>query len=409
MPGARSFKGIDVSFLASELNSARRPNNDGTISYDSFLIDDLRSVIDTAFGFGTMGEMDRYSTITSALFNIDPTVRFTDETLVQALNTACDNFFTKHFQVFDVHTSIVCGAPFVQRSTKASNATVTMLRKIPSKIRRAILAYDRELPDRDRALNDFQQVRVRVRARSPWGAVEQATAELEFLRGVWNFSVRRQSFWGFDRSGPVNHILPGPYVTVHHPNGELALQTFWREQTYSAPDTFPAIGTFWPDLMKHERKIRRHLGTVPYRRVLRACFCDYAAALDHDDGEVALIKLWKVLEALTACRDGKTRPVIDRCVSIMKDPQYPRLILQHVRDRRNSHVHEAGTRGTCDQYVRQLRRYVDALFSVHLGVGSGFRTIDDACAFFDLPRDQAKLKAEVAVRRKALKFREVRP
>ncbi|MGH7581636.1 MAG: hypothetical protein ACREL5_00250 [Gemmatimonadales bacterium] len=399
---------INLDLITQELQNAKRLRPDGETSFDSFGLDEMKSVLDTAFVFRErLSELTRYDIITKAIFQTARTGDITGRRLTWALNSAERDHLAKPFQTFHVYTSLTTKRPHASRTSDVAGTRVSLLSSLPNRVYDVLAAWNTTvLPDKERALNEYQPVRIRLSSRTPFDAIDRATATLDYLRGVWNWEINHSIL---SRSGaesePVNAIRPGPFLTVHDRFGRPAAGSHWFENAYVHPKQFDSLHGRWTGLTNAERKVRLALRHIRYADELRQFLGRYARALDYGDPEVALLKLWSLLEGLTGDVRGRSDAVVDRCAYVFEDQLYARMILKHIREQRNYHVHGAGTENYCDAYVWQLKRFVEALLPIHLGLGKHFASVSDACSFFDLPTSIEGLEKRMRLLRLAIRFR----
>jgi hypothetical protein len=399
---------LDLTLLAEQLETIKRIRPDGDVQFEGFLIDELRSVLLTAIEFReAIPEAERAGIITRSIFAAARAGQLTAARLKSAIARGESEYLALPLKPLHVYTTLALGWPFVRRTSRLSTAAVSLLHHRPRLVTNALRSDDPGAPPLDeQALTRFQPVRIRLRARTAYEAVERATENLDFLRGLWNWRLNRRLIAriGTQRT-PINQILIGPHFTVHHPTGRFAHSEWWFEPAYTTPAQLKSLHTEWPAIHSEEVRVRRLIRRIPYGDDLRRAFVRYARALDPSDHEAAMLRLWGLLEYLTGTTDARYEKLIDRCVFVFPDRRYARLILEHLRAQRNDLVHSAVSSESWESLAFQLKRFVEALFTVHLGIGRHFESLSAACAFFDLPTDPATLRQRMKVLRLCLRFR----
>jgi len=238
---------------------------------------------------------------------------------------------------------------------------------------------------------------VRAEGRTAHDAGEAAMDALTLVRALWNLQINMGTSWG-RTSGyrpALNRILSGPGYTVHHANGQLAAEPFWYEKLYS-----PMVGSDrflhknWFTIDRNRQFWQRRLKGCKYRDRLERALCRYALALDDADLEGAFLKLWSVLETVTATRYAKYDNTIRRATFTWNDRPFHKQVLQHLRLRRNAHVHESTFDGDPEQSVYTVKRYVEPLLRFHLNNRFGFKSLDEAAKLLDMPTDLETLKRD---------------
>jgi hypothetical protein len=84
---------------------------------------------------------------------------------------------------------------------------------------------------RDNTPSDYCYVQVHVSARDPYEATERAFEQIDLLRAIWNLHFNLGPGFRITHGrlsyNPINRILPGPFHTLHYPDGKLALTGEW--------------------------------------------------------------------------------------------------------------------------------------------------------------------------------------
>jgi hypothetical protein len=277
----------------------------------------------------------------------------------------------------------------------------------PKRIHRAREEFDDPPIAADEILPvGYTAVCVRVRARSIHAAVDAALEGFEPLRGIWNYAVNSRTYqrWTSGELTPVNRIRLGKIHTLHLPSGALAHEGYHYEPAISADrSTYGAAADInW--LRKVETIIRRRIARVPYRDEMLRAFARYARALDTVDYDSALLRLWSLLEFLTATEYTNYDALVKRASFLEGDTAWARVVLQHLRAKRNSGVHADVGSNAARGLVWQLKRYVEKAFRLHIVKRGEFETRKDAADFMDLPPSLEKLNADVEALRERLRL-----
>jgi hypothetical protein len=100
-----------------------------------------------------------------------------------------------------------------------------------------------------------------------------------------------------------------------------------------------------------------------------------------------MIKLWSVLEMLTASANEGYKATVRRALFVWnkKDLEIHRHALEPLRRRRNSTVHTGKESEGDMTSVFQLKRYVEQLLIFQLGNRFGFNTIAESANLLDHP------------------------
>lgn len=142
-------------------------------------------------------------------------------------------------------------------------------------------------------------------------------------------------------------------------------------------------------------------------------FVRYARSLDSSDHESSFLKLWSLLEYVTAIKDGADYDeLIRRTLFLSANDDYDKRILEHLRIHRNSTVHRGEASSHIETFIFQLKRYVERLMLFHLESGWQYSSAEELGQLLSKPRDPETLKskiteleAELALHRAALEAR----
>jgi hypothetical protein len=229
-------------------------------------------------------------------------------------------------------------------------------------------------------------------------ASERAADALDQIRGLLNLianSNRRiNPFFRLSRPHAVNKFRPGPYRTLHKPDGSLARDMFWYEPRWhhehepvkfaGTPDsTRRAIYKWWTTIN------RSALHESIVEGLLRYC-----RALDQHDAEAALLGLWAALESLTGTQNLKYDTTIARTVNFFKEEDVEsRQIAHHVRLRRNATVHAARSleMDETDAVILQAEMLVRAALFFYIKRGKMFANKEELIEFLDLSGKKSAL------------------
>jgi len=246
---------------------------------------------------------------------------------------------------------------------------------------------------------------ISVRAKSLNKAVENALDSLNFFRGILNFiinfGVQTFSFGGANQK-PINRILLGPTHTLHKPNGEIAVKDgYWFEREYREPiqlyyetSVVNSIPKF-ESIIKNVSKIQKILKKSKMREELQNAILLYNNALDSYDYESSYIKLWAVLELLTATgQDDNHKVTIRRAAHIFRNPEREKTSLELLRNFRNNLVHRGYITGKLEIFLYNLKLYVEMLLRFLIFNQSRFENFNDVGYLLDKSLDLDKLNKE---------------
>ena len=154
-----------------------------------------------------------------------------------------------------------------------------------------------------------------------------------------------------------------------------------------------------PKIYTFENKVRKLLAKSKYSEEIIPAILRYTRALDLINWEDAFLRLWSVLEHLTATSPKDTyKKTIHRAAFIFGGNEWFRQVLNHLRDYRNRAVHAGSENHEIETYMYQLKRFVEALLEFHLFNKFNFKNLKDVSTFLDQPFDRIVLhKKRVAL------------
>jgi len=120
--------------------------------------------------------------------------------------------------------------------------------------------------------------------------------------------------------------------------------------------------------------------------------------------DAAFLKLWAVLEIVTATTKAEYDTTIRRTRFLYRDRDLVTQTLEHLRYRRNEAVHRGEQQADSQALLYQLKRHVEKVLGFHLFIRPQFKSFDDAAQFLDLSGDTAALRSTLARVRRGLRF-----
>lgn len=257
--------------------------------------------------------------------------------------------------------------------------------------------------------SNYTTVLTRVRARSVGEALDVAVSQLDLLRGMWNYALVSRTIWssGSDPTTPIARIRPGRVHTLHERGGPLASHLFLLNSDVRHTETTRLSRAEWADMQRHIRWAQRGLRRVSYRADIERAFIHYARALDPTEMQVAFLKLWGVLEVLTANGGERYDRLVARAGFLFNDDEPLKdYVLEHLRYQRNEIAHLGNPPSEMRLLVFQLKRFVEQMLAFHIAMGREFASLEEAGAFLDLGEDPVQLRRQLALIRRAIRFQQ---
>lgn len=394
---------IDLAVVAATLNDAKRPHQ-SRVTYQGGAFDLAVAALFSAIELPDVSDSGRQRIIRDALFSFRPEERITKGTLLSAVARHESIYIAAPSERYVLLTTI--SAKFIS-SLHAINDGANRIRfhrNRPHRFTRRRFQDIRTYP-REPEATGHTWVTVSVRARSTFEAVDQAFAQLDFIRGMWNFTLTRHTI---SRSvsfpTPLGDIGLGRIHTIHRPSGAGVGDTFWFQPAFF-PQQATDLGRDWRRIESETITLRRQIARAPYSDILRNIFVRYARALDGVDFDSSYLKLWSLFELLTGSANAQYDRSIRRALFLFEQQPVNRAILEHLREYRNATVHTGASTDLVHDFCWQLKQYVDELIRFHVTWIGRFESWPEATEFLDLPLESQHLKKRIIRARQALKYR----
>ena len=263
----------------------------------------------------------------------------------------------------------------------------------------------------DSTPSGFSYVKVHVKARDQWGAAEVAMNSLDLMRSIWNLYFNRQTYAreSFPSNGgwkPVNKILPGPIHTLHTSTGALALREAWWN-TYMPQEISPlSIGHGYSDLKRFERYVRKQIERCTFGHKIERFLIRYAKALDPFDSTTTMLNLWSTLEEIAGVKgQANSNKMIKRVIFLDRNPKQGRLLLEFIREHRNTIAHDGTTPQEIERLIYILKRYVEGLLLFVVHNAPKYSNHEQLLHVLDLPLEQKAIHSDMQRLRAGLRLR----
>lgn len=254
--------------------------------------------------------------------------------------------------------------------------------------------------------HNYLPLAIRVSAKSPAEAGEMALDGIDLVRGLWNLWLNHNQSWRWSsgRLRPINKIFLSPIHTLHNPDGSLASDTWWYDPSYKQP-----MDCLWDKdklsgMVKFESTVRRRVRKHQYANDVRNAVIRYGRALDSDDFNDVFLRLWGLMEYLTATVSSAAKNAIKRAAFLFQEADYSYQTLTYLSEHRNRFVHTGSESNEIEALVFLLKRHVEALLLFHIRNHFKFASLHEAAEFMDMPASQNELAKRLNKLRQAMKF-----
>jgi hypothetical protein len=397
---------IKLDVIAAELERCKRIDPSGIV-FTSGAMTDLAAILQTASEFSErIPDTERQRIINVAVFEAAKTGPLTRKSLLEAMGRLESEYLSSVKRSMVVATTVSLAYGPQLRRVQIDDAVITFSRWLPPRFDRAPL---KEVPGWPESPDPFTHVSVRValRARSKYEAIDRGMDALDLLRGMWNYSLTRLTITRHSSGPPqpINVVRGGPFHSVHFSSGVLVdPELFWYQRHYD-PCRAADPRQEWKRVREEEAVIRRIIKRIPYGESLRDIFIRYARAFDSGDFDSVFLRLWSLLELLTDTIGGRYDQTIRRTLFTYVERDLNGVVLENLRNHRNAVAHHSVSAEQIEILTYQLKRYVDDLIRFHIQSVGRYATLAELGEFLDLPFEKAALINQIHKYREALKYR----
>lgn len=290
--------------------------------------------------------------------------------------------------------------PLLPRTVRINDVTITFTPSLPRRFDRSHVAHHPAS-----APSDYLAVRAAVRARSVADAFHRCAEAIDFVVGLWNFSLLRGR-WSQsvdDDSRPLADVSWGPTHSLHSPDGSTATSSFWYEPCFPCRPALRINPTDSKRLVSEANKVRKLIRRAHSPGQVVALFVRYSRAVTDPSAGAAIMQLWGLLESMTDT-GARYDETIARVANSLHPREPVRLLLELLRFRRNrlAHVGDAGVDGRRDAV--RLQFLVSHMLEFVVTSSRLFRNLGEVGHFLSLPTDEHELRRSVQLRNEALRF-----
>lgn len=344
-------------------------------------------------------ETEKFRLLSNAVWTTAKTKKLDARTLLGQLSKKENDYFNQPKINFELATSISVKY-FSRLNRNRLRPPIKFYREIPAELDFKSFSknhsYLREIPE------SYTFVRVPVKARSLAEAYYLGSDALDLMRSIWNwfYSPVENPFTTYS-ARPLNHVTLGPIHAIIEPGGKLA-NDFWYE--YEFREIPIEISRDWDKLNNYERNSRKMFSRHRYGNDIKKYLRRFTRSLDYLDKHVSFSKLWQVLEKLTDTNNANYEQMIKRVIFIVGGNELDKAILNHLRQHRNSMVHDDHQGMLIETYLFQLLRYVRMILSYHIDNPFKAASLSEAVTYLDETTDTSIISKKIARMQKVMKF-----
>ena len=236
-------------------------------------------------------------------------------------------------------------------------------------------------------IENFTYVKMKLKVRCQERAFYKAKTELDFIIGIWNFSInlssgRRKTF-GIPEQ--INKVCYGPCYTIHREDGSREDTIFWYSEHIVNKASLNAIDTHYETCKKNERIIRKKVKQGELGDLLRTSLIRYTSALEDGDMTSTFLKLWSLLEHLTITGTSSHVVTAHRSAQVYKDKDIMYVLIDYLREKRNKLVHVGDNFESGEDDAYRLLQYVNTNLEFLINNMNFFQGVDQYKDFLSLP------------------------
>jgi len=398
--------------IIEKLEEARKISDDGKVKFEGGRLRIFGTLIFSMLSFpDCISEIDARRILFEAIFKAGSKDVITSKKLLAELNKLEQKFNALPIQRYALATSISLSLLLKLHNIRQQNSLIIFENSLPKIFRqessellnKATASLFADLP------RDYVAVRVHVSSKTIYDAANKASEKIDFVRGIWNWTINRHIRFRYSSSvkpQPINQIILGPIHTLHKANGVLATtDEWWFEPSYvGAIRPYKPPQEFFDSLYSSLNGIRKKLKIHKYPNDIQNAFIRYTRALDERNYTTAFLKLWSILEFLTDTIGSRYDVTVRRTAFLYKEREFHYQVLQHLRLRRNLTVHFDKDTSEMKESLFNLKNYVESLISFHINNQYGFESIQEAAEFLSLPYEGNNLNHKIELLKYAKKF-----
>lgn len=396
-------KKLNPTIILDKINSIRKVNTDGSISYEAFSSIDAETALFTMLEFNiNIPDIVKNRIFNTAKRNIKHSA-LTKENFLYELNQELKKYLATKEKEFFLLTSISLAKPYPFKKIEFNHCSIRILDNYPRKYSSRNNFDKRWHLQDNHTPNEYAKVIIKVKAKSAYEASEKALDTLDILRSKLCLILNPGLSITFgNNTKPINIILLGGLHTLHEIDGKLAVDNFWYEPNYMKVKPFVIKNI--KDKRKSFKWLLQKLTNHHFKKELEYALLQYVRSFDEKDYHNVIIKGWTAIEKLVAKNTNNYDLIPKRISFLFEEVQYHKQILEHLREYRNINVHTGEKHYDISTHCYQLQRYFFQLIIFYLN--NNFKTLDKANSFLDLSTDLDTLKEKKSFIEKAINFRQ---
>lgn len=388
-------KQFDPSIVVDKLEEVRSHDGKGKVQFEAWTHSESMVLLSTMVSVSSeIPDRIKRRLISDATFQVGKRNALTPERILSAIGRLEGDYLSKTKTRYRLITEISLART---QSLKRRSFDGSVLTTKPVHARTVQWARAKVLPSANNAIHakapsQYSGVSVTVQARAIEEAFEKAIGRLDVIRAIWNLALNRRHGWRMSMGPrkPVNALILAPIHTLHTPDGRLATEAWWYEPLYQGPVRTLNNARDIEALERYTDRVKDRIKKLGYAAEINDALVRYVRALDVRNWEDAFLRLWSVLETLTATTSQKA--TVRRASFLFHDREYAQELVSHLKEYRNRAVHAGGETADIEALMFQLKRLIETLLEFHIAAGSTFKSLQDAGELMELPHNRDALE-----------------
>ncbi len=407
----KKSKKFKPGVVLKDLEDHKTVHDGGGMSYDGFFgtfgLDFAASTLTGMVEFpSTLEPKFRSNLVRRTITDVAREETLTPESFIAHLKKLVKDELGKPEKTFHVLTSLSLEKSNIKHLSVDGTSIRILPYRFPKKYQsRGTIEFDKQ--HQFKTSYRYANTIITVKSRHADAAFTKGMDALDLVRAIWNFLTIPRWELGPSDWTPINRVRTGSIHTLHKQNGALAVEryNYWYEPNFVETRPFNAIQH--KHFPKNTRFLLKRVHECRYSKQLKTAMLRYVRALDERDSNVAVIKLWSALEALTSPTQANYDQVVRRIAFIHYDHKILLQVLEQLREIRNRNIHAGEELENARFACFFLANCFGALFKFHTGNIDKFSTLDDANNFLDLPVSKTALNKRKVLIEHALKYRKL--
>lgn len=258
--------------------------------------------------------------------------------------------------------------------------------------------------DLPKVSRNYCAIGVKIKAKSNLAAANKALQAIDLFRAILCLQGNSgmQIIFGGNAHKPINVVRMGSLQSLHKENGSEACDAVWYEPSYREAPIFKFEK---PDIARENfgYAIRR-IRLSKFGKEIAESLVRYARALDDPDPNTAFLRLWGAFESLLTPGHADYDELVSRCCFILKDSEYHKQVLMHLREYRNASVHAGQETDQARTNCFLLQDYYRNLLWFLVARSISFKSLAEAHEFLSMPNNMDLLLKQRRLLDKAIKF-----